>query len=110
MRKRIVSLLAIILLVLLPCTNVQASTFNTQNSISARRQQYGYITESNVRLRSEPGLSGTIYGLLQLNEEVGLVNGTRTYADGYYWVYVQVYGRNVGGGWVAEQYVQEYIV
>ena len=41
---------------------------------------------------------------------MGLVNGTRTYADGYYWVYVQVYGRDVGGGWVAEQYVQEYIV
>lgn len=69
------------------------------------RQQYGYITANNVNFRRSAGLSGTIICQLNYGDEVGLTS-TTTVKDGMTWRYVQYNGI---GGWVADQYVQEYI-
>lgn len=80
-------------------------TVNLSNEGSTARQQYGYITANNVNFRRSAGLSGTIICQLNYGDEVGLTS-TTTVKDGMTWRYVQYNGI---GGWVADQYVQEYI-
>lgn len=86
-------------------TTQQTSTTLLSSEGPVVRQQYGYITANNVNFRRSAGLSGTIIRQLNYGDEVGLTSST-TVKDGIRWRYIQYNGI---GGWVADQYVQEYI-
>jgi hypothetical protein len=64
---------------------------------------YYKVNSDGVRIRSTPSLSGTIKGLLYINDIVK-TNNRFEIQDGYVWIYVESSPRGVSG-WVAFQYL-----
>lgn len=66
----------------------------------------GYITGDGVRLRSSPGLSGTILGVLYIGDSIALPTVATRTVDGIEWRYIESDRLGING-WVANMYVKE---
>jgi len=74
---------------------------------------YKSITGSNVRLRSEPGLTSNVITLLQKKQKISIISKSTEPAtidsDTNHWYQIYVYGENVTG-WVFGKYIGDYEV
>ena len=83
----------------------------TENVASIQPRAASYeITGNSVRLRTSPSLSSSTKGYLAKGDLVAVGHGEEAvYADGYYWLPVQVTTGSLKGstGWVATTYMTE---
>ena len=78
---------------LLPVRSAVAQAGDTQLTSNA----------NNVNVRSEPALAATVVGQLLSGDVVNLI-GDPVKADGYVWLNITGYSRQVGPGWVASSF------
>ncbi len=89
-------------------TNEDVQMSNVQEAIEQiePRAQYGEISENNVHIRAQAGLSGTILGQLHKGQFLTILTDEGfKYVDGYTWYKVRA-GSLVG--WVANKYITIY--
>ena len=76
------------------------------NEITPMTSCNGTINSDGVRVRSTPGTSGTVLGLLYKGTYVEISDSMGTpYKDGYRWYYVTPLTSGGPSGWVAEPYI-----
>ncbi len=92
-------------------TKDSSAITSTVSSVQPRAASYE-VTGDYVRIRTAPSLSASSLGYLMKGDLVAVGRSESqnpVYADGYYWLPVQVTTGNMAGtsGWVASNYLFE---